>query len=120
MEKEYKEKAELWAKNEADYHSRLKILENREKSLDNHANDLGLQSSSLESASENIRQQKDEWEKALVARAAALDNLRNDLLTREQTVSEREIFAEKNEDDQTKLLEEEWQACRGRAKVCAI
>ena len=52
----------------------------------------------------------DEWEKALVARAAALDNLRNDLMTREQTVSEREIFAEKNEDDQTKLLVEEWQA----------
>ena len=67
-----------------------------------------MQSSSLETASENIRQQKEEWEKALVARAKALDTLREDLVLREKVVAEREHFSEKNEEDQTKSLEEEW------------
>ena len=86
----------------------LKTLEAKERALSEHANNLGMQSSSLETASENIRQQKDEWEKALVARAKALDTLREDLVLREKAVAEREHFSEKNEEDQSKSLEEEW------------
>ena len=82
------------ADNDSEYRSRLKTLK-KEKTLSEHANNLEMQSSSLETASENIRQQKEEWEKALVARAKALDTLREDLVLREKAVAEREDFSEK-------------------------